>query len=148
MKYLPFAIVLIFVFVSGCIKRPFGDSDVEVSTVEDQALEDVSKSSTDFMIDFYQNSVAWERAQSFFDYYLKQPGILRTHSLISNANIPGGPFEYTVTRQPGVKGVYYSVKCVPSPFNSAKVPNAIRNARNFARFIKDGTLERSLLVLR
>lgn len=125
--------------------------DVELVTIEDQAIQDVEGAVTKFELDFSDNTPARERLAIFYDFYLKEQAgtekdlidlrdtqvvYYRTENYLYRVKIRdhGGSFTYDVACQ-GNRGT----KRVRDYLA------AQRNAKNLARFIKDGSLEVSLL---
>lgn len=141
------------------------EARVEVETPEDQALQAIAATPTEFSLGFGEAQYAWERAEVFFNThtdgaFIKMasgdgrlglaPG---SQDYASITNAPGGKvragsrdrFVYDVKRS-GVRGGYrFSVSCIPATQSGDKNA-AKRNALNLARFIKDGQLEAALLV--
>lgn len=120
---------------------------VEVISVREQALAEVRRTPIDFVVPALRDKGAWERAQTFFQLYLgggKPADVSVGESLITNGGSRRAKYVYEVERNPEREGIHYSVRC--TPHGAAADHSAARlNAQNLARFIKDGTLERSLL---
>ena len=141
-------LLVLLLGIAGCGGRRGPRPEVEVVTVEQQALAEIEAAPLDFVVPLERDTRAWERARTFFELYaapqsgktLASPEDLR----ISNSGDPLAKYVYYVERMPHRQGVRYTVRC------QANAPGADsyladRNARNLARFIRDGTLERSLL---
>ncbi len=117
-----------------------------------QALEAIGATPTQFVVDFPNDPDSWERAFIFFNKYTERQSISESdkpvwNSSLSNHNAPSDQFLYEVKRVLEPEGFRYTITCMPSPKRSAKgsTQQAILNAQNLARFIRDGTLEVSLL---
>ncbi len=138
---------LLLVSAAACSARR--GPRIEVITVEQQALEEVARTPLTFVVPLLKDEASWERARSFFDLYLgSSPERREPYSvgeyLMTNSGRGAGRYIYEVERVPEREGMRYTVSCfVHGPDGDAVL--AERNARNLARFIKDGTLERSLL---
>lgn len=120
------------------------------ATPEDQARQEVLSTPTDFFVTIEQDRFAWERARFFLENYgagggasnnavVKVVGARR-----GLASAPGpSPYTYEVFKDFSTEGFRYSVRCLADPAISAA---AALNAGNFARFIREGKLEVSLLA--
>lgn len=151
-------LVLSAAFFCGCSSAPprpeleivRDPMDLEVVTLEDQMLSNVMESATKFIVDPLEDAYSWERAILFFKHYTaaalpqEEPRDDST-AIISNAESAGDKYLYLVRRSwvPGA-GYSYEVECIPRLSQSYNVLSQ-RNARNLSRFIRDGTLELSLL---
>lgn len=120
-----------------------------------QAIEALNSTPTQFVMDFPEDPNSWERAFIFFNKYTARQSIFESdkpvwNSKISNFNAPSDSFHYEVTRRLEKNGFKYSISCIPNPqlIDSKVASNdqAALNARNLARFIREGTLEVSLLA--
>lgn len=120
------------------------------ATPEDQARAEVLAAPTEFIIPMDQDRYAWERARFFLENYGSGTGgpsnavvkVVGSRRGLSSA--PGeSPYTYEVFKDFGSDGYRYSVRCSS---DNGDVRDAALNAGNFARFIKDGKLEVSLLV--
>lgn len=125
--------------------------ELEVVTVEELAAQAVNESPTDFVVSGSDESVAWERSHLFFSTYTSgveeqefdypKPGI----SLVSRSR-DKDKYIYEIEHTATASGYRYVVSCSR---NSSKKGGsdfqARRNAKNVARFIRDGNLELTLL---
>lgn len=121
--------------------------EIEVVTVEDLINEEIAEASTDFVLPFSEDEIAWTRAKIFFERYLaqNQPAAFSEHrNKVTNRGAADQRFVYAVTREPAKEGMRYTVKCDPA--QATDISYAERNAKNLARFIAEGTLELTLLV--
>jgi hypothetical protein len=122
-------------------------------TTEDQAREEVLQTPTVFDISFEDDPHSWERARFFLENYIGGAAghssavtkvVGSRWSLESNPALEG--FRYEVSKDSGDHSFTYRVSCMPlRPGDSTQ---AALNAGNFARFIRDGKLEVSLLERR
>lgn len=130
---------------SAEIEREVPQYQVEVETIEEQALNAVQASPVDFTVDFSKNSEVWERSKLFFLQYTKgaAKGEVRNSGIYLTNENSRDRFLYTITQSPGSNGMSYSVKCAER--GRGDTDDAAINARNAARFIRDGKLELKLL---
>ena len=128
-----------------------GDMGLEVaSTTQDQARDEILSTPTVFTIDRDQDSYSWDRAKFFLENYI---GVSPQHSSVMTrvvgnrfslvSNPAQESYTYEVAKEISQDGFLYSVTCSPTSKGSAG--QAALNAGSFARFIKDGKLEVSLL---
>lgn len=119
--------------------------EVEVQTVEEQALEEVLAAPTDFTVASVEADAAWARAALFFDRYTSTGGVFTSTREAEVLASRGGPasYRYEVVRAPAGAAYRFQVRCSP---RGGAPSLAERNARNLARFIRDGNLELSLLA--
>lgn len=120
------------------------------ATPQDQAKAEVLAAPTEFLVPIEQDRFAWERARFFLENYGSGTGspsnavvkVVGSRRGLSSA--PGtSPYTYEVFKDFGADGYRYSVRCSAT---NGDAEDAALNAGNFARFIKDGKLEVSLLV--
>jgi len=127
------------------------DYEIEAS-VQDQAFEEVRKQPTSFVVTSGEDVHAWERANFFFNRYLKQEGQKGVMKAVHNGNavvltskaLQVGRFDFEVRKTDTYNGIHYDVRCVSRKAGNGDSANI--NARNLARFIQTGNLEVSLLV--
>lgn len=124
---------------------------LEVSaTPEELARQEVLDTPTEFLVGFDDDAYAWDRARFFLENYT---GAVVGHasavtrvvgdrwSLVSNPMTP--EFLYEVSKDPSDTGYLYRVTCLS--VHGGSTSDAVLNAGNLARFIRDGKLEVSLL---
>lgn len=127
------------------------DMGLEVAaTSQDQARDEILSTPTVFAIDRDQDSYSWDRAKFFLENYI---GVTPQHSSVmtrvvgSRFSLVSNPaqdsYTYEVAKEMNKDGFLYAVTCTPTSKGSAA--QAALNAGSFARFIKDGKLEVSLL---
>jgi hypothetical protein len=121
------------------------------ATPQEQARDEVLATPTEFVVPLEQDRFAWERARFFLENYGSGGGassnavVKVVGSRRGLASAPGDSrYTYEVFKDFISSGYRYSVKCLPS--STGEVDNASLNAGNFARFIRDGKLEVSLLA--
>ena len=119
-------------------------------TPEDQARAEVLSAPTEFLVPIEQDRFAWERARFFLENYGSGTGsqsnavVKVVGSRRGLASAPGpSPYTYEVFKDFSAAGYQYSVRCSSSEGDAEL---ATLNAGNFARFIRDGKLEVSLLA--
>lgn len=159
------ALIVLTVGIFGCASRAtsgaakgvpsdlarVGDMGLEVaSTTQDQARDEILSTPTVFTIDRDQDSYSWDRAKFFLENYI---GVAPQHSSVMTrvvgnrfslvSNPAQESYTYEVAKEMSQEGFLYSVTCTPT--NKGSVSQAALNAGSFARFIKDGKLEISLL---
>jgi hypothetical protein len=117
----------------------------------EMAKSEIVESPLSFIVPFSEDDQAWERARFFLESYLGTSGarssavsrvVGDSWSLLSNPSY--GRYMYEVSKRAGEGGFSYVVSCRSGVDNSAQ--DARLNAGNFARFIREGKLEVSLLV--
>lgn len=128
-----------------------GDMGLEVAaTTQDQARDEILSTPTVFTVDRDQDSYSWDRAKFFLENYI---GVAPQHSSVmtrvvgSRFSLVSNPaqelYTYEVAKEMTQEGFLYSVTCTPAA--KGTTAQAALNAGSFARFIKDGKLEVSLL---
>jgi len=128
---------------------------VEIETAQEQALKEVMSSPTSFVVSYPEAPYSWERAKLFFELYTTrydesyslrpQDGAgLREEVLLSNSLAREDNYYYQVKKTSERSGLAYVVSCRPRR-EPGDLLYAERNARNLARFIRQGQLEVSLL---
>lgn len=125
----------------------FEDPRFEVVSPIDQAKEEIAKMPQDFVIPSSDDLYAWERTETFFKSYTKNPNRVRqgsvgTRSAITNRGVFGERYQFAVTKEEVAQGYRYKVNCFLPP-NTAG--DCDLNAKNVARFIRDGYIETTLL---
>lgn len=121
------------------------------ATPQEQARDEVLATPTEFVVPLEQDRYAWERARFFLENYGSGGGapsnavVKVIGSRRGLASAPGeSHYAYEVFKDFISTGYRYSVKCLP--MSNGEVDSASLNAGNFARFIRDGKLEVSLLA--
>ena len=156
-----FALVSVVIFSACSVDRAKPGSIADVvqasvhgleveATPEDLAREEVLAMPTDFDITLEQDRFAWERARFFLENY-SADGVEHGNPVVkvvgSRRGLGSAPtvssYSYEVFKDFYAGGYRYSVRCVPGPQGESR--QAMLNAGNFARFIRDGKLEVSLL---
>jgi hypothetical protein len=120
------------------------------ATPEEQAREEILAAPTEFVVPIEQERFAWERARFFLENY-GGGGATPSNAVVKVvgsrrglSSAPGpSPYTYEVFKDFLAEGYRYSVRCVTTQGTAS---NAALNAGNFARFIRDGKLEVSLLA--
>ncbi|MFN4896457.1 MAG: hypothetical protein ACK5GN_02175 [Pseudomonadota bacterium] len=125
--------------------------NLEVSaTPEDQARQEVAATPTVFTVAFADDPYSWERARFFLENYTgggsghasAVMGIAGDRWSLSS-NPAAQQYRYEVSKDAGEGEFTYHVSCLPGV--GGDPAQAALNAGNLARFIRDGTLEVSLL---
>ena len=159
--YLPFAIIASCLLACspsrahsslGAYGVSASDDAIEVAaTPEQQAKEEVLATPIDFVVPLEQDRFAWERARLFLESYASGDGSQVNAVVLvvgSRRGLSGPPgvsrYTYEVLKEFSGDGYRYSVRCAPSA--DGRSDHAALNAANFARFVRDGKLEVSLLA--
>jgi len=123
--------------------------EIEIESVEQQAFIAVTSTPLEFLVPLKDADEAWGRAKLFFSQYTSAEGLTRelgprTSEVVTETETTD-PYRYSVLRLITPTGYRFSVKCAP---NGGKSTTALaeRNGKNLARFIREGTLEVSLLA--
>jgi len=124
----------------------------ELVSPQEQSLEALRAAELRFNVDMGEDQAAWTRANYFFDKYAHSKSVSEElapvwKTRISSAGGGGAKYLYKVEKILAKEGFNYSVSCNINP--SGKPPGspgaADLNARNLARFIREGRLELDLL---
>lgn len=120
------------------------------ATTEDQARNEVLLAPTTFEVAFADDVHSWERARFFLENYVS--GASGHNSAVTKVvgvewSLESNPaltqYRYIVSKH-ALQGAFaYTVACVTGPGGDPS--QAALNAGHFARFIRDGRLEVSLL---
>ena len=156
-------IVLSLLALSGCSVEKVRDGSIAnlshadafeklevAATPEEQARDEILAAPTEFVVPIEQDRFAWERARFFLENYGGGGGtpsnavvkVVGSRRGLSSAPGPS-PYTYEVFKDFFPEGYRYSIRCVTT---NGDTSDAALNAGNFARFIRDGKLEVSLLV--
>ena len=146
-------LIFLGLVVAGCSVRDSKPKyELEVITVEELAAQAVNESPTDFFVKGEDQPVAWERSQLFFSTYTSgaeqqefdypRPGVsLVTRQRAKEKYIY--EIEHSATKEGGYR---YVISCSRNSTQKGGSDFAAhRNARNVARFVREGNLELSLL---
>ncbi|MFM1847954.1 MAG: hypothetical protein RL417_1428 [Pseudomonadota bacterium] len=148
-------VVALTVFSGGCTflaeesTPPQPAFEVEIETVEAQALRAVEESAVEFTVPLREADEAAARGRLFFREYTGTEPTSTAESprsvILSSPVEPLAGYRYTVRQSRSPEGYRFKVECLPvAPAGTTEL--AERNARNVARFIREGTLELSLLA--
>jgi len=123
--------------------------EIEVETIEDQAIAEVLGAPTEFVVTFSDDHHSWERAILFLERHTSKQAFQYISSpqemiIVSNHGAVQDNYWYNVEKASHPEGWFYRVKAVSAGAGSHHL--ADRNARNLARFIRNGILERSLIA--
>jgi hypothetical protein len=115
--------------------------EMEVVSIEDQALQAVQQAPTEFTVPFSEQKASRLRIKAFFDTYGSGSRLVSSES---GAAIEGttAHYRYRISEQDSAQGVHYKVHCAAL---STAMTGCQLNAPNVARFIHQGILEVSLL---
>ena len=118
---------------------------MDLDTMQRQLATDIETAPTRFRIPLEDDRQAWSRAILFFKMYVNSPrevvhGARAGSDFITNVGVAAERFQYTISRAPDQAGYRYTIECQTSPAQRAQCQ---KNARNVARFIREGQLELS-----
>jgi len=126
--------------------------EFEVVGVREQALEALAATPLEFELLPSEDDESWERAHIFLSKYTDKYRLTNIQGdLVLNSSPQAGErYSYRVSKHYNGTAYQYNVDCIPNQAGQGTsgfeiAPNAQRNAKNLARFIKDGQLEVSLL---
>ncbi len=158
------ATTLLLLIIIGCSTEPrvqieqIGEYDsteapiiANMETPEDAARRELDEVSTDFTVPIQDALTAKERMDLFFSQYLGGKESVDTYQVtrsMGNGVLRKGAsenFRYEVMRRPTPQGYIFMVRCFPSGGRGNRL-DAMQNAKNLARFIRDGRLEQTLLL--
>lgn len=151
MKIAIFAAFLLI--AAACAPAPTQPKyEIEVITIEEQAAQAVNESATDFVVPESEQSITWERSKLFFSTYTSgmeeqefdypRPGVsMVTHPRDKDKYI----YEIEYSQAKNNDGYRYVVSCSRNSRKGGSDYSAHRNAKNVARFVREGNLELSLL---
>lgn len=136
-----------FVFI-GCVGGNSRYQIVERISAEEQSVSAVANSPTSFVLSGYEAEQAWKQAQLFFRQYtnrfvFRKMGDGAGAMLVSRDDTTD-KYLYRVEKRPQGDAFEFVVVCAPN-LPSATREAAAQNSKNLARFLREGTLEMSLL---
>ncbi len=156
-------IVLSLLALSGCSVEKVRDGSIAnlsradafeklevAATPEEQARDEILAAPTEFVVPIEEDRFAWERARFFLENY-GGGGAAPSNAVVKVvgsrrglSSSPGpSPYTYEVFKDFSGEGYRYSIRCLTT---NGDASDAALNAGNFARFIREGKLELSLLV--
>ena len=150
MRWLVIAIVAMT--VAACSGQPRQRPSFEAIDPREDLIDVLGVVPTDFKVEPGDDAHSWERVLFFFKkhagkFRLSQDSDEQWSYQISSAAAQDDALHFSV-RKRFYRGTYlYKVICQPNPAASRKmsIEMAMLNARNLARFIREGKLEASLL---
>ena len=122
--------------------------DFEFDSVRDLALKEIENTPLTFTMPLEEDYYAWERALLFIVNHTSGFGWNDTFEdggaiVTSDAENSGDKFHYQISKSFSPDGYHYAVKCLTHDHQEST--ETLLNAKNLARFIKDGKLEGDLL---
>lgn len=133
-------------FLSGC---SFG-SNVQFDRISSQedTLQQIQATPTRFSMPIEENQAAWERARFFLERYAGKGKIQsdKQHDRDTMTKMSSSGFRYQFIRQFERGEAHFQVFCTPAKGSANSTADALLNAKNVARFLKDGELEVSRLI--
>ncbi|MBX7144965.1 MAG: hypothetical protein K1X79_10975 [Oligoflexia bacterium] len=151
---LQLSLVVLCILVGGCSSatpaspKPPG-LEFEIVSPEEQVAQSLAETPKHFIVEYTEAQHAAERVEYFFQNYTSgfkqiQDQGPSAATIITNRAEASGGYQYTVERTVTAQGFQYIVNCEASG-PGAQPAAADRNARNLARFIREGQLEISLI---
>jgi len=156
-------LLLLIIFLAGCSAGAVSNTqarsvqdttrqpqwEIEVETIEDQAIAEILSTPTEFVVTYSDDHYSWERAMIFLQSHTSKQSFQHISSpqemvIVSNHGAMQDNYWYNVEKASHPEGWFYRVKVLPAGAGSHHL--ADRNARNLARFIRNGILERSLIA--
>jgi hypothetical protein len=116
----------------------------ELVTIEQQAKEVVENFTTSFEVTPNEDNGAWTRARYFFYTYTDGKPQVSENKLTSDEN-SSDKVIFKITRTPSKRTVLYAVECLSKNSLEVSENDALMNAKNLARFIKNSEIEMSLI---
>lgn len=145
---------IICIFLTSCLpKKQFSsveylDEDpvqIEVGEPNEEVIRDISNFNLIFFVKKEYDLSSWDRVFIFFKFILKtDPKIIKSGESITAAS---KNYSYTILKNfsSDKSGYYYRVKCIDKN-NGYETEISKFNAKNLARFLATGNLEKSYLV--
>jgi len=141
----------LFLF-AGCAPFMYGSNArvkpvaIEAVSSHEEALLQIQSSPTRFFVEVEGNAAAWERARFFLSQYAG-PGRVEIQSSADReqfSKVSSSGYRYQISRTFEVGGAQYQVLCTPKQAG-ADTNAALLNAKNLARFVREGELEVGLI---
>lgn len=139
-------------FISGCstlesaglVSKPV---TYEAISSQEEALQEIQASPTNFEVTIEENEAAWERARFFLQQYAGKGKIQSERAADRDVMTKAGSagFRYQVARRFNGGKVNFQVFCTPKD-PKRSTAQALLNAKNVARFVRSGELEVSQLI--
>jgi hypothetical protein len=126
--------------------QPLQPIAIEAVSSEEESLLQIQSSPTRFFVDVENNAAAWERAHFFLVQYAG-PGRVELQSSSDReqlSKVSKTGFRYQITRNFENGGAQYQVFCSPKQAGVAN-NDALMNAKNLARFVREGELDLGLI---
>lgn len=145
MKYQHIFLALI-ALLPACSMRQSVTFD-SISPQED-TLQQIQATPTRFSLPIEENQAAWERARFFLERYAGKGKIQSEKSSDRDVltKVSAAGFRYQFVRHFDRGEAHFQVFCTPSKGSKRTAGDALLNAKNVARFLKDGELEVSQLI--
>ena len=130
--------------LGGC---SLGSSGPEIEKIPSQQvlLESLDGVPTTFHLDREASREAWTRALYFMNHYTVGVPEEKTNALVSSSG-DENRFRYVINKMNKKDGVTFQVLCTVKENEPLTQGAADQNARNVARFLREGTLEVNLLT--
>ncbi len=118
---------------------------VERTSSQELILEEIEGMPTQFALDVPSSKAAWVRAVLFVQEHTKGSAEIEGDRIVSCSNHPENQFIYRIKKHESEMGAEFEISCEPVEKTPAKQASALLNAKNLARFLRNGELELSLL---
>jgi hypothetical protein len=144
-----FTLILLCALGLGACTQFYTNSKVDYELVSQQEdiLNQIQSAPTRFTLALEENDAAWARANYFLRTYGGKAQIekeaFQDKDVLTKNGTSG--FRYQIIRQFANSKVTYQVLCTPKS-SKRTTTEALLNAKNLARFLKDGELEVAQLI--
>lgn len=129
--------------LEGCHAN--GGYTVERTSSQELILEEIEGMPTRFSLDVPSSKAAWVRAVLFVQEHTKGSAEIEGDRIVSCSNHPENQYIYRIKKHESEMGAEFEITCDPVEMTPAKQASALLNAKNLARFLRNGELELSLL---
>lgn len=140
---LSFIIILINFHLIGCHANK--GMTIERTSSQELILEEIEGMPTQFSLDIPSSKAAWVRAVLFVQEHTKGSAEIEPNKIVSCSNHPENQFVYRISKNDSEMGATFEITCEPIEKTPANQAAALLNAKNLARFLRNGELELSLL---
>lgn len=127
----------------GC--HSHGGYTVERTSSQELILEEIEGMPTQFSLDIPSSKAAWVRALFFVQEHTKGSAEIEGNKIVSCSNHPENQFIYRINKHESEIGTDFEITCEAVEKTPANQAAALLNAKNLARFLRNGELELSLL---
>lgn len=130
-------------FLFGC--NATNGITIERISSQELILEEIEGMPTQFSLDIPSSKAAWVRAVLFVQEHTKGSAEIESNKIVSCSNHPENQFIYRINKHESEVGANFEITCEPIQPTPSNQAAALLNAKNLARFLRNGELELSLL---